>query len=705
MPRFGAFEVVPPKRLLLRGGDPLPLTPKAFDTLQYLIEHRDRVVSKDELLSVLWSGVVVEEATLSQHIYKIRKALNDEDGIRYIVTVPRRGYRFVGEVEGDRDGEPATPVATPAVPLRRLPLLVLLLAVAILVAATVAFFWRAASAGRASAPILFTIAPPADSRIEQLAISPDGENVVFHAVAARGNGRLWLHRFDSLGSRPIDGTEDGDSPFWAPDGRTIGFFANGKLRTISVAGGAARAICDVADARGGTWNRDGDIVFAPASRSGLFRVSVRGGRAEPVTAFDPAAGAVSQRWPVFLPDQRHFLYLQLSGRAELRGIYAGAVDGGAPVRVAPDDSSAVYAPSGYLLFGRGNALVALRFDAQSLRTSGEAAPVAQGVGRFVSMYMPVSVSDTGRLVYEARDRRSRFVWYARDGRRIASVGDATRQGDPVANGHGSEILSWKGSEDSVNLWLDDVARGTSQRVTFSGQDVLPVWSPDGSEAIFRSNRSGVGNLYRKALRRTDPEALVLDSPGRKDPTDWSSDGRYVLYDNYEAGERPTAPDIWVLPLFGDRRPAPYAASPYAKWAGHFSPNGRWMTYVADDTGAAEVYVQAFPATGQRWRVSTAGADDPQWRRDGRELFFVSPAGWLTAVDVTERGGGIALGAPRPLFQIALKYSVLRNRYAAAADGKRFLVDTPIDDGVAVPLTVVVNWRAATSAAAVESHPW
>jgi len=582
MPRFGAFEVVPPKRLLL------------------LIESRDRVVSKDELLSALWSDTVVEEATLSQHIYKIRKALNDEDGTRYIVTVPRRGYRFVGEVEDEHDGEAGGPAGTVAVPPPRLPALALFSAAAgILAAGMAAFLWRSAGGGSTAAPIRFTIPPPTDSRIEQLAISPDGENVVFHAVAASGDGRLWLRRFDSLASQPIEGTENGNSPFWSPDGRTIGFFANGKLRTISVAGGAAHAICDVADARGGTWNRDGDIVFAPASRSGLFRVSAGGGRAKPVTVFDPAAGIVSQRWPIFLPDQRHFLYLQMSGRAESRGIYAGALDGGAPVRVAPDDSSAAYAPGGYLLFGRGNALVALRFDAQSLRTSGEAAPIAQGVGRFVSMYMPVSVSDTGRLVYEARDRRSRFVWRARDGRRLADVGGATRQGDPVTNRDASEILSWKGGEDGVDLWLDDVKRGTTERVTFSGQDVLPVWSPDGTDAIFRSNRSGTGNLYRKSLRRTDPEEVLLESPGRKDPTDWSLDGRYVLYDGYDDTDR--APDIWVLPVGGGRRPAPYTASPYAKWGGHFSPDGRWVAYAADDTGSAEVYVQAFPATGERWR--------------------------------------------------------------------------------------------------------
>jgi eukaryotic-like serine/threonine-protein kinase len=338
--------------------------------------------------------------------------------------------------------------------------------------------------------------------------------------------------------------------------------------------------------------------------------------------------------------------------------------------------------------------MAVPFDARRLRAFGEATPVADGMGRFVSMYMPVTVSATGPLVYEARDRRSRLVWYGRDGHQIATIGEPTRQGDPVTSADGSEILSWKGGEADVNLWLDDLTRGTTARVTFSGQDVLPVWSPDGSETIFRSNRSGLGDLYRKSLRRTDPEALLLESPGRKDPTDWSSDGRYLLDDNYDSGEIHPAPDIWVLPLFGDRRPSPYAASPFAKSAGRFSPNGRWVAYVADDTGASEVYVQAFPATSQRWRVSTAGAEDPQWRRDGRELFFVSPAGWITAVAVTERAGAIAFGSPQPLFQIALKYTVLRNRYAAGGDGNRFLVDTPVDEGAAVPLTVVVNWHAA-----------
>jgi eukaryotic-like serine/threonine-protein kinase len=695
MLRFGAFEVVPPKRLLLRDGVPLPLTPKAFDTLLVLLERRDRVVSKDELLSALWPDTVVEEATLSQHIYKIRKALNDEDGVRYIATIPRRGYRFVADVVETDAGRPsadgtARPTSTPVPTRRRRWIPIAILAAA---APALAWLWLAGRSGSEALPIRFTIPAPPGTRLAQLAISPDGQSVVFQAVGAAGSGRLWLRRLDSLASQPIDGTEDGDSPFWSPDGRAIGFFANRKLRTISVAGGASEAICEVSDARGGTWNRDDDIVFAPTSRSGLFRVSARGGPVTPVTQFDPATAAVSQRWPVFLPDQRHFLYLQMGGRTETRGVYAGSLDGGPPTRLLADDSSAIYAPDGYLLFGRDNSLLAMPFDARRLRVFGESTPIASGVGRFVSMYMPVTVSSSGRLVYEARDRRSQFVWRQRDGQRVDRIGEPIRQGDPVANARGSEVLSWKGSEAEVNLWLDDVSRRTTTRITFSGQDVLPVLSPDGDETIFRSNRNGGGDLYRKSLRRTDPEVLVLKSATRNDPTDWSPDGRYLLYDNYDVGETHTTSDIWVLPLSGDIKPSPYAASPFAKWAGRFSPDGRSVAYVADDTGRPEVYVQAFPATSDRWRVSTAGGDDPQWRRDGGELFFVAPDGMLSAVAVTGRGPSIEFSAPQPLFQIPLKYSVLRNRYAVGADGTRFLVDTPMDEETAAPLTVVVNWRA------------
>jgi Tol biopolymer transport system component len=401
---------------------------------------------------------------------------------------------------------------------------------------------------------------------------------------------------------------------------------------------------------------------------------------------------VSQRWPVFLPDGRHFLYHQMGGRAESRGIYVGALDTSPPTRLLADDSSAVYA-RGYLLFGRANSLVAQPFDPRHLRVSGDPVVVARGAGRLVSMYMPATVSDNGRLIYEAYDRRSRFVWFDRHGQQVGAIGDAARQGDPVATPDGFEVLSWKGDEAAVDLWLDDVRRGTSSRVTFSGLDVLPIWSPDADETIFRSSRSGPGDLYRKSLRRTAPEVLLLKSAARKDPTDWSLDGRYLLYDNYDFGEGNKTSDIWVLPLFGEGTPTRYAASPFSKWAGRFSPDLRWVAYDADDTGKPEVYVQAFPATNDRWRVSTSGGDEPHWRRDGRELFYLAPDGWLTAVSVSRRGASLDFGAPQRLFQIARKYTVLRNLFAVSADGAHFLVDTPIQDAAAVPLTVVLNWPA------------
>ena len=691
--RFAAFELLSDKRLLLRDGTPLPLTPKAFDTLLFLIEHRDRVVTKDELLSSLWPDTVVEEATLSQHIYKIRKALNDEEGLRYIQTVPRRGYRFVAAVsEADTDVAVAPPGET-AVRAARIGARWWIAALAAIVVAAILISRGRQSHGTESSTIQFTIAPPQGTRVSQAAISRDGRGVIVEAVEANGAGRLWLRRIDSLAAQPIPGTDGGYQPFWSPDGRAIGFFADGKLRTIGVDGAGGEALCDVADARGGTWNDDGEIVFAPSSRSGLFRVSARGGHPEPVTKFDAGPAMNSQRWPWFLPDGRHFLFMQMAARADSRGVFAGDLSGAPAVRVLPDESSAIYANDGYLLFGRDNALVAQPFDAARLRVFGQAALVADGVGRFVSMYMPVSVSENGRLVYAARDRRSRLVWYDRSGRATSTLGAPVRQGDPVVAADGSEVLSWRGNEGDANLWLDDVRRGSSARLTFTGQDVLPVWSPDGGEMIFRSNRNGVGDLYRKPVQRTDPETLLLASAGRKDPTDWSPDGRYLLYDDYGVGEAHSVSDIFVLPLAGPPVPARYAGSPFAKWGGRFSPDGRWVAYSADDSGRPEIYVQAFPSTTERWRVSTTGGEEVQWSRDGSELFFVSPDSWLTAVPVKRRGPSLEFGGAQRLFRVGLKFTALRNRYAVGAGGNQFLVDTPMSEDALVPLTVVVNWRA------------
>ena len=698
--RFAAFELLSDKRLLLRDGAPLPLTPKAFDTLLFLLDHRDRVVTKDELLSSLWPDTVVEEATLTQHIYKIRKALNDEEGLRYIQTVPRRGYRFVADVSEAAADVAVAPPGEKAAWATRIGARWWIAAMAAIAVATFPMWGRRQSPRIESSTIQFTIAAPQDTRVSQVAISRDGRSVVVEAVDPNGSSRLWLRRIESLTAQPIPGTDGGYQPFWSPDGRAIGFFADGKLRTIGVDGAGGEALGDVTDARGGTWNADGDIVFAPSSRGGLFRVSARGGRPQPVTRFDAGPAMNSQRWPSFLPDGRHFLFMQMAARGDSRGVFAGDLSGAPAVRLLPDNSSAVYAKDGYLLFGRDNALVAQPFDAARLRVSGQAALVADGVGRFVSMYMPVSVSDNGLLVYAARDRRSRLVWYDRNGRATSTLGGPVRQGDPVVAADGSEVLSWRGNEGDANLWLDDVRRGTSARLTFTGQDVLPVWSPDGSEMIFRSNRGGVGDLYRKPVRRTDPETLLLASAGRKDPTDWSPDGRYLLYDDYGDRGAHSASDIFVLPLVGAPAPVRYAASPFGKWGGRFSPDGRWVAYSADDSGRPEIYVQAFPSTTERWRVSTTGGEEPQWSRDGRELYFISPddwlnaapVAWLNAAPVARRGSSLELGGAKRLFRIAAKFTTLRNRYAVGADGSRFLVDTPISEDALVPLTVIVNWR-------------
>jgi DNA-binding winged helix-turn-helix (wHTH) protein/Tol biopolymer transport system component len=692
--RFPPFVVDPARRLLLRDNTPVPLTPKAFDTLVFLLTHRERVISKDELLRYLWPDTAVEEATLSQHIYLLRRALNDsEEGARYIATIPRRGYRFVADLS-DSDVLSSRPSDAPAFKSRTALAPLWFAAAALFVVATIIVSTLARHDRSDASSLRFTIVAPAGTTFSDLALSPDGQRIVFRAIASNGAARLWIRRLDSLTAEPLRGTEEGVSPFWSPNGRNIGFFAGGKLKRIRIDNGAPDVICDAPNPRGGSWNADGTIIFAPDSRNGLYRVASEGGAPTQVTTLVVSDRVTSHRWPEFLADGRHFLFAQMAGERGHAGIFAGSLDGMPLVRVLPDVSNVVYVRSGYVLFVRGDALVAQPFDAGRLHVSGEPITIAEGVGRLASMYARFSLADNGRLIYEAHDPRSQLVWLDRSGHELGHIGEAARQGDPVLAKNGSRVLSWRGEVGGVNIWLDDLTRGASSRLTFTGEDVVPIWSPTEDQAIFRSNRNGPGDLYVKDLTRTDPERLVLKSPFLKEPTDWSPDGRYILYDNYDnTNTSRSQPDIWVLPLDGARRPSPYQASPFTRWAGRFSPDGRWIAFVADETGRPEVYVQAFPADNIRWRVSTGGGDQPQWRRDGKELFFVGSDGAFFAVGVSRQGSSLRLTEPRLLFRTKTKTSRLRNTYAVGPDGDRFLVDLPIEDPAVVPLTVVTNWSS------------
>ena len=689
---FGPFLLDPARRLLVRDGQPIPLTPKAFDTLVTLVERRDRVTSKDELLQLVWPGVVVEEGNLSQQISHLRRALEDEGhDEHYIATVPKRGYRFVAAVTQPEDVQERS-----VVPWRlwatRSVATVLLAVLATLV--TTAIVRRLQPNG--NDVVRFAIAPPHGARFTFLALSPDGGRLVFALRDAQGDNQLWVRSLDALESRALPGTEGGFNPFWSPDNRHIGFFAHGKLRTIDVIGGPPEALCDAPNPRGGSWNRSGVIIFAPDSRSGLSRVPSTGGSPTRLTVLDPSIRAGSHRWPQFLPDGRHFLYLLWSGEVAKQGVYVGSIDSSDAIRLVDANSSVSYAPSGYLLFVREETLMAQVFDAERLKLSGHAFSVATGLGRRTSTYAPFSISERGALAYVAVDPRTRLVWFDRGGRELESLSiQPGRQEDPAVSPDGHLILWGRNDPETQtpDIFLFDRRDRATTRLTFDPSvDVLPIWSPDGSQFAFRSNRNGPGDLYVKSLVGNAEEELLLRNAARKDPTDWSPDSRFILYDNYD-GEDPTREsDIWVVPLFGDRKPSPYQHKAFSAWGGRFAPDGQWIAYAADESGTDDVYIQAFPATGVTYRVSRHGGSQPAWRRDGRELFYLAGDGVLTACSVQTHKGVVEVGTPTPLFHPTLRSSLLRNHYDVAPNGDRFLINTPVQDETTAPITVVLNWN-------------
>ena len=547
---------------------------------------------------------------------------------------------------------------------------------------------------------LDVVTPPTSDAFS-FAISPDGRQLTFVANGEKSS-QLWVRRLDQITAQPLTGTDGASFPFWAPDARAIGFFADGKLKRIDLAGGAPQVLADVGQGRGGTWSSDGVIVFGQASPGALMRVMATGGTPVQITRVAPGQG--SHRFPQFLPDGRRVLFSMAAGRQQTFGVYVVSLDGGEPTRVLPAETAAAYAPSGYLLLVRQGVLLAQRFDATHATLAGEPIPLAQSVGTDDGFFHSAfSVSATGVLAYRAGEaNRRQLAWVDRAGKVLGTIGspDEDSLGGPELDADGQRVAVNRTVSGNTDVWLINVGRGVASRFTFDAAiDSSPVWSPDGSQVVFRSGRNGVYDLFVKPAGGAADERPLLVNAQSKNPVDWSRDGRVLLY---SAQDLKTGSDLWALPMTGDRKPFPVVQSSFDEIEGQFSPDGRWLAYASNESGSYEIYVRPFQGTGGKWQMSTAGGRQPRWGRDGRELFYVTPDNSLMAVPIRAAPGAqtVDAGAPVALFTSRLAsganiyaagYSAMA-QYAVAADG-RFLMNVA-NDAVASPITVVLNWDAA-----------
>jgi dipeptidyl aminopeptidase/acylaminoacyl peptidase len=416
---------------------------------------------------------------------------------------------------------------------------------------------------------------------------------------------------------------------------------------------------------------------------------------------DPANRDLFHRWPSFLPDGRHYLYLARTQAPEENQIRLGTLGSKEWKTLLGANSNVLYSPPGYLLFMSEGNLQAQAFDAKRLETRGDPFPIAEQV----EFYAPrgngaFSVSENGILAYRTISfADTQLAWMDRSGRQLGVVGSAGAYSNPALSPDGSRIAvdRFDPQSKSTDIWLVDVARGTPTRFTFDpANDHTALWSPDGSRIAFASQRTGSANLYQKPSSGAGSDEVQLPPGYGRGPCDWSPDGRLLVYQEQNPK---TDFDLMMMPVAGERRPSPVVQTKFAELAARFSPDGRWIAYVSNESGRFQVYVQGFPDPVGKWQVSTGGGTRPNWRRDGRELFFVSPDDKLMAADIGP-GSPPQLGTPHPLFPLKpfRAFGETRSNYDVARDGRRFLVNVPAAEETTPPIHVVLDWTAALGGA-------
>ena len=755
--QFGDFTLDVSERLLLRDGRPVLLTPKAFDVLAALAARPGRLMTKDDLLKEVWPDSFVEESNLAYHVFALRRALGDTDGERYVETVPKHGYRFVAPVKpangadgGAVLGSPthtkgADPEQERAVDLRpdesesrdqssealehgepRAANTARDGQGALRFLSRTAALWFVAGAFSASV-ILFLLypgRPPAArepikvqvstgvrlTETSAFAISPDGRRLVFAGFGADGILRLWVRRLDASEVLPLPGTEvalGGFVPpmFWSPDSRFVAFDAFGQLKKVDVTGGSPQTVCTLPNgAIGGSWNQD-DVIVVGSPQGGLVRCPASGGAASIVTQLDASRQESAHVLPWFLPDGRRFLYLSVSRAApENSGIYVHSLD--APPgttsshRILAAGFGAAYVPDGereqgHLLFMRDGALFAQAFDPARLQLTGQAARIAEPVGSFLDGAF-FSASRNGALAFRAPDETFRLTWLDRHGNVLGRVGDPGRySGLALAPGETRAVVVQHAVRAIADqdLWLVDLQSGRWSRLTFDARlEDWPVWSEDGRRIVF-SSTGAIGSLFEQSISGEQGARLLLESPEHKIPTSISRDGRFLLYTSATIGS--TRLDAWVLPLTGERKPYPLIRRAFDQHSAQFSPDGRWVAYVSNESGRQEVLVRPFApvstsdaeSAGESVIVSKSGGTAPRWRADGKELFFVTPEGAIASVPVSVRPV-LAVGSPTTLFQAP----GIAADWAVAADGNRFLVMAPQVSTASTSFSLIFDWQ-------------
>ncbi len=544
----------------------------------------------------------------------------------------------------------------------------------------------------------FSIGSPVGTALNsdgvQSRISPDGRALAFAAVSSSGVLSMWVRPLDSLAARSLAGTNDGAMPFWSPDSKYLGYFANGKLNKVLVAGGIPESICNAGDARGASWGKNGVIVFAPESAGPIYKVPESGGEAVPVTALDVERKETAHRWPFFLPDGKHFLYVTLPWKQGMFDVFVGSIDSKERKFLLSAGSAPIYAEPGYLIYPRENTLVAQRFDADRLTTVGE--PVSLGEA-------PARSEWTGAQIYSASNDGvlarwgvgvpdTGLEWYDRFGKKVGEI--------PVPPGRyerlylspdGKRLAVIKRSSVSAkDIWLIDLDHPVPSRFTFGTSIVDSVaWSRDGRRIAFASDRLGPMDIFVKSTDGAAEETAVLTGGAVfKSPSTWSVDGKTLVF---EQPDPKTGWDLMLLPGDSKGPAVPFLNSRSSEREAEVSPDGRWIAYSSDEAGRFEEFVQSFPLPGAKYQVTSGGATNfnVRWTKNGKELMFLGGDGLtVLAVDVTT-GTSFRAGAPRELFKLRPDFLW----YDITPDGERLLVCAPLGLPVPALITIDVNWAS------------